>query len=123
MVIHHPEVDRYFDDLPEGRKEALETLRELIFTVVPDVEENFKYRMPTYFMDGESLCAMASQKNYISLYMDVELVEMHKGELDHLDTGKSCIRFRNLEQLPLDTVEAILRETMVRARLNVSERE
>jgi hypothetical protein len=29
-----------------------------------------------------------------------------------LNTGKSCIRFRQLEKLPLDTVRDILQETL-----------
>jgi len=41
----------------------------------------------------------------------VDLVEKHKDELSRLDVGKSCVRFRKLQQLPLATVEAILRET------------
>ena len=48
----------------------------------------------------------------MSLYMDPKLVEKHREELVGLDVGKSCIRFRKLEQLPMDTVRTILRETI-----------
>ena len=72
-----------------------------------------RYNMPTYEKD-EVVCALASQKHYISLYMDVELVEEHKQELKHLDVGKSCIRFKRINDLPMDTVKEILQETVVR---------
>lgn len=107
-----PEVDEYLAHLAPNRQAALTELRSLIFDTAPGAVENFQYRMPTYWYEGESLCALASQKHYMSLYMNVELVEKHREELAGLDVGKSCIRFRKLEKLPLDTVRAILQETV-----------
>ena len=104
------EVDAYVQDLEPERRAALETLRALVFRVAPEVVETMRYRMPTYEYGDEMLCAFASQKHYISLYMDVEIVKQHKAELTGLDLGKSCIRFRRLEQLDLETVEKMLKE-------------
>jgi uncharacterized protein YdhG (YjbR/CyaY superfamily) len=70
-----------------------------------------RYRMPTYELE-QVVCSFASQKHYMSLYMDTGLVAQHKAELGGLDTGKSCIRFRHIEALPLDTIRQILRETV-----------
>jgi uncharacterized protein YdhG (YjbR/CyaY superfamily) len=112
MDKNTPEVGEYLERLAPDRRAALTELRGLIFDVVPDAVEGFQYRMPTYWYQGESLCAMASQKHYMSLYMDVELVEKHREGLAGLDVGKSCIRFRKLEKLPLDTVRTILQETI-----------
>ena len=47
---------------------------------------------------------MSSQKHYMSLYMDTELVEKHRQALAHLNLGKSCIRFKKLEDLLMDVV-------------------
>lgn len=107
-------VDAYLAGLTWERKEALIWLRALIFKTVPDAEESMKYNMPTYDYAGEGLCAFASQKQYLSLYMDVDLVEEHADELSHLNVGKSCIRFTKLEKLPLETVEQILKETVAK---------
>lgn len=105
-------VDEYLENLAAGRRSALTELRGLILVTVPEADETLKYRMPTYEYADEVLCAFASQKHYMSLYMDTELVEMHRQELKGLDVGKSCIRFRKLEKLPLDTVRTILLETV-----------
>ena len=107
-------VDVYLEGLTPKRKEALEQVRSLILNTVPDAEESMKYNMPTYDYAGEGLCAFASQKQYMSLYMDVDLVEEHTDELSHLNVGKSCIRFSKLENLPLETVEEILKETVAK---------
>ena len=104
-------VDDYLEGLEPGRREALTTLRSVVQETVPGARETIRYGMPTYEKDGEVLCSFASQKHYMSLYMDVELVEEYLDELAHLDVGKSCIRFKKLEQLPLDTVRIILTRT------------
>jgi hypothetical protein len=44
--------------------------------------------------------------------MDVDLVERYWGDLAGLDVGKSCIRFKRVEDLTLDTVRRILQKTL-----------
>ena len=105
------EVDAYLSGLDPDRREALSELRELVLDEVPDAVETMKYRMPTYEYQDGVLCAFASQKQYMSLYMDSGLVEQHRADLDGLSVGKSCIRFRRLDKLPLGTFRAMLRET------------
>ena len=107
------EVDAYLSGLESERREALSELRELVLEMVPDAVETIKYRMPTYEYQGGVLCAFASQKQYMSLYMDSGLVDQHRPGLAGLSVGKSCIRFRRLDKLPLETVRVILRETQL----------
>jgi uncharacterized protein YdhG (YjbR/CyaY superfamily) len=104
-------VDTYLEGLATDRREALTTLRAVVRGMIPEAEETMRYRMPTYERDGSVVCSFASQKHYMSLYMDPGLVDAYRDELAGLDVGKSCIRFKTLEQLPLDTVRAILAET------------
>ena len=63
--------------------------------------------------------ALASQKNYLSLYLmnvygdtatEEWFAERYRASGKKLDMGKSCLRFKGLEDLPLDVVgEAIAR--------------
>jgi uncharacterized protein YdhG (YjbR/CyaY superfamily) len=107
-----PAVDAYLSELAPDRRAALERIRSLIFETVPRVTETMKYRMPTYELD-EVVCAVASQKHYVSLFMDVSLVAKYEQQLQHLDVGKSCIRFKRIGDLPLDIVRQILEETVL----------
>jgi len=106
------EIDNYLLTVPEGRREALTKLRSWMFETLPDAREVIEYGMPGVYQDA-LICSYKSQKNYMSLYMDVEIVEKHKPELEEagLNCGKSCIRFRRLEQLPEETIKRMLRET------------
>jgi uncharacterized protein YdhG (YjbR/CyaY superfamily) len=106
------QVDTYIQTLGSERRSAMEKLRALVLKVVPDAVETMEYRMPTYDYADEMLCAFASQKHYMSLYMDTEVVEKHRERLQGLDIGKSCIRFKRLEALPLEEVELMLKETV-----------
>ena len=111
MVDKSIQVDEYLARQDAGRKAVLDTIRTAIFDLIPDVTETFKYNMPTYQLE-EVVLALAAQKNYFSLYLDTELVAKHRQELGHLNCGKSCVRFKKLEELPLDTIKTIIRETV-----------
>jgi uncharacterized protein YdhG (YjbR/CyaY superfamily) len=106
------EVDDYLKSLAPARQAALNKLRSLVFKVAPDAIETIKYRMPTYEYGDGVLCSFASQKHYVSLYMDTSIVEKHREELTGLSIGKSCIRFRKMDRLPLDTIRRMLEETV-----------
>lgn len=110
-------VDEYLAEAPAERREALAALRKLIRKASPRAEETMLYGMPAYTLSGEMLCGFASQKNHLALYCcETEVVEEHRAELGKLDCGKGCIRFRKLEELPLDVITAILRETAARRK-------
>jgi len=105
-------VSEYLSNLPKGRKKAIEDVRELIKITYPNIVETMDYRMPTYVLDDEILCALASQKNYMALYiMPHDLLKDFEGELDKYNCGKSCIRFKKLEDEDLELFEQILQYT------------
>lgn len=65
--------------------------------------------MPTYNYKGKCLFAMANQKNYLALYiMPYDLLDNFAEELEAFDYGKSCIRFKELNDQKLDTLIRIL---------------
>lgn len=101
----------YLSQLAPERQAMFLKIRELIREEIPQVEETMRYNMPTYELD-EVVLSVASQKHYMSLYMDTELVAKHSDALAHLNCGKSCVRFKKLQELPLGTVRLIIRETV-----------
>jgi uncharacterized protein YdhG (YjbR/CyaY superfamily) len=107
------DAEAYYRNAPLERRSAMKKVRDLILETVPDLSESMKYNMPTYERD-DVVCALTSQKKYMSLYLDTELVEKYKHAFSHLNVGKSCVRFRRIEELPLETVRVILEETVTR---------
>jgi uncharacterized protein YdhG (YjbR/CyaY superfamily) len=105
------QVDAYLEALPAERRQALSVVRALIEELVPEAQETMDYRMPTIRYRGHVLVAYASPKHYMSVYSDIDVVQAHRHELPGLSVGKSCIRFKRLEQLPLDVVRQIVLES------------
>jgi hypothetical protein len=127
-------VEQYLAELPEDRRKAIEAVRRVVLkNLDKDYEEGIQYGMigyyvpfrvypPGYHCDPNQplpFAGLASQKNYMSLYLMCVY-----GDTDHskwfqqawaktgkkLDMGKSCVRFKKLEDLALDVIaEAIKR--------------
>jgi len=99
----------YLNELPIDRRAALTELRALIHRVAPGTVEAMQYGLPAF---GD-LCAFASQKNYMALYVcESDLVHSHLEQLGKVNCGKGCIRFKRLTDLNLSTVERLLREIL-----------
>jgi uncharacterized protein YdhG (YjbR/CyaY superfamily) len=100
-------IDEYLDELPSERRAALSEIRALIHRVAPNIVEAMQYGLPAF---GD-LCAFASQKNYLSLYVcESELLNAHLATLGKVKCGKGCIRFKQLADLNLGAVESLLSE-------------
>src|SRR5215211_2606427 len=100
-------ISEYLEDLPPDRRSALNALRGLIHRVAPKTAETMQYGLPAF---GD-LCALASQKNYMALYVcESDIVKAHLAQLGKVSCGKGCIRFKRLADLNLSAVESILRE-------------
>jgi uncharacterized protein YdhG (YjbR/CyaY superfamily) len=104
-------VDEYIAAADPDRQKALRVLRDLIRDAAPQAQEEIRYKMPYYGYHGD-LVAFAAQKNYFSVYvMGQQLTDHRRHELGKLNCGKGCIRFKKLEELPLDVLREIMRNT------------
>jgi len=125
-------IDEYFAMLIEDRRKALETIDKLIKKTVPRLKPWFTYNMLGYgafdYVNYKKeqikwpVIAMASQKNYISLYVcaldhstqtqyiaEKYAKELYKEGIKP-NVGKSCIRFKKLDDLDLDVLKKVLKE-------------
>lgn len=107
MQSKAPTITAYIAELSPDERRVIETLDQLVRTSLPSAVGAMKFGMPTYDVAGR-LIALNAQKNYFSLYVDPELVTRYRTELKGLSSGKSCIRFRKLEDLPLEIIRRIL---------------
>lgn len=133
-------VDQYISELPEERKEAVEKLRKTINENLPaGFSEGMGYGMIGYVVPLAEypagyhcnpqqplpFASLASQKNAISfyhmgLYADPELLawfreEYPKHSQTKLDMGKSCVRFRKMDQIPYELIGELMRKMSPRA--------
>ncbi len=122
-------VEEYLNEVPNERREAVEKLRAAIKKNLPEgFEETMSYGMIGYvvpkskYPDGYHcdpelplpFINLASQKAGISLYhmwiyQDPELLAWFEEEYPKhanrkLDMGKSCIRFKKLDDIPYELI-------------------
>jgi uncharacterized protein YdhG (YjbR/CyaY superfamily) len=130
-------VDQYLAELPSDRREAISALRAVILKNLPKgYEEGMQWGMPSYFVPHSAYPAgyhcqpdqplpyvgLASQKNHMAFYgfciysdegLRNRFVEDWKKSGKKLDMGKSCIRFKKLEDVPLKVIgDAVKRVPM-----------
>ena len=123
---------QYLDTLPADRRKAITAIRRTInANLDPKFKEGIQYNMLGWFVphsvypDGYHcdpsqplpFASVASQKNHIGVYLfclyqdpaaQARFVKNWKATGNRLDMGKSCIRVRKLEEVPLEVLgEAI----------------
>jgi uncharacterized protein YdhG (YjbR/CyaY superfamily) len=109
-------VSAYLGELPAERRRALETLRAMIEKAAPSAKASMKYGLPSWDWNGP-LYALASQPRFMELYVaEIDLVAKRKKTLGDVEIGKSCIRFKRIEDLNLEIVAALLQDAADRRK-------
>ncbi|MCB0790267.1 MAG: DUF1801 domain-containing protein [Flavobacteriales bacterium] len=112
MKIEADNVKEYLAALPEDRSRAVAKLCRMVRQIWPKATEDLTNGMPTYHLDGQAFCAVGNQKNFMALYiMPHDLLNAFNKDLKAYDRGRSCIRFRRLEEETLILFERILKYT------------
>ncbi len=140
-------VEEYIAQLPEERIIPFNKLRKTIIDNLPEgFEEGLGYGMPAYFVphskypDGYHcdpklplpFINIASQKNFIALYhsgiysdpnlLDWFTTEYPKHVKTKLDIGKSCIRFKKIDQIPFDLLGELVTKMTADQWIEIYER-
>jgi uncharacterized protein YdhG (YjbR/CyaY superfamily) len=131
--------DQYVAELPQDRSEAIQKLRTIVKKNLPaGFEEVMSYGMLGYVVPHKiypngyhcdpkqplPFFAMASQKNTINIYnmmiysdsklYDWFVTEFPKHCKSKLDMGKSCIRFKKLDDIPYDLIGELVSKVTVK---------
>ncbi len=139
--------EAYIAELPKDRKAAITKLDALIKKHMPKgLEAGMFYGMLAYYVPKSiyppgyhckpfpplPFINLASQKNFIALYHsgiyakkelhDWFVAEYPKHSKYKLDMGKSCIRFKKIDAIPYDLIEALLGKMSVEEWIEIYEK-
>ena len=122
-------VTEYLAELPKEKADALQAVRKVIRTNLPEGYEEFmafgaiSYGIPlarypkTYNKQPLTYVSLAAQKNYCALYLmsaygypphEKALKDAFKAAGKKLDMGKSCVRFRSEDDLELNAIGKLI---------------
>lgn len=127
MAAKPTSVSEYLESLPEDRRSALQRVMTVIRENLPEgYEEGMQYGMVGYYVphslypagyhtnpkEPVPFLSLASQKNHMALYMmcvyagqnEEAFREAWKASGKKLDMGKSCVRFKKVDDLALDVI-------------------
>jgi len=131
-------VEQYLAALPPDRREAIAAVRQVIRkNLGKGFDEGMQYGMIGYFVPHSvyppgyhcdpkqplPFAGLASQKNHMSLYLmsvygsrteEEWLRKAFKKAGKKLDMGKSCVRFKKIEDVPLDVIGKVIKRTTVK---------
>lgn len=135
MIVDANSVEDYLSKIPEERRPYMEKLRNVILDNLPEgFKEEMSYGMIGYVVPHEiypagyhcnpklplPFLSIASQKNFIAfyhmgIYADMELHDWFVGEYykyseNKLDMGKSCIRFKRMDDIPYELLGELVRK-------------
>ena len=135
MIIKAATIPEYIDQIPEDRKVVFKELLATLRTHLPEgFEECLNYGMPAFSVPHSlypsgyhvtpqvalPFISIASQKNFIAfyhmgLYATPELISWWKEEypkysIRKLDMGKSCVRFKNMADIPFPLIEELAKK-------------
>ena len=114
-------VGAYLRDLPPDRRVAMARLCSMIRRSARGVRESMRYGLAFYELDGP-LFALESGRRHMSLYVaEKDVVLKHRDALTGVNAAKSFIKFSDLNRLPLDVVEKIVRDSVAARRHRVSQ--
>jgi hypothetical protein len=136
----------YIESLPQERKEVVLKIREAIFQNLPEgFEEVVNYGMLGYVVPHSiypkgyhcdpklplPFMSLASQKNNISfyhmgIYADKQLLDWFVSEYpkhvkSRLDMGKSCIRFKKMNEIPYALIGELAAKISPQSWINLYE--
>jgi hypothetical protein len=138
MTSQAQTVDEYLQSLPAERRAALSAVRNVILDNLPEgYAECMQYGLIGYVVPHSlypagyhcnpaqplSYAALGSQKNHMALYLmcaygnaetDAWFRKAWEATGKKLDMGKACVRFKKLEDVPLEVIGQVIARTPVK---------
>ena len=101
-------IDGYLSRLPDNVYLALENVREIIRSLVPDAEETISYKIPA-FKYKSMLVGFGAAKDHCSFFvMSSTLLKDYEEEMKGFDTSTGTIRFTPEKPIPNDLITRIV---------------
>ena len=102
-------VDEFIAQYPADQRQALQSLRELLLSLIPGAEEVISYQVPIFKYKGKGLLGISASANHCSLHlMSPPLAKAMQAELKEYLKGVT-LHFTPEKPLPVPLVKKIVK--------------
>ncbi len=112
MVPAATTVGGYLQSLPNDRRVAMARVCSMIRRSARGVRESMRFGLAFYELDGPIFAVKSHEKSLILYYAEKDAAAGNEGRWKGLDTEHRCVEFKDLNCLPLDVVEGIVRNSL-----------
>lgn len=101
-------VEEYIKSFPKSTQDLLQEIRTTILQTIPDIEEGFGYKMPSYKYRKKPLIYFAGYEKHIGFYAMSVAHEQFAEAFTTYKKGKGSVQFPLNEKLPIATIKKVL---------------
>lgn len=118
-------VEEYLAQVPAERQEIVNTVHQTILKAIPEQKPhmlsgmiaygNYHYKSKSGREGDWAIILLANRKDYVSTYIcavenNKYIAETNKDRLGRVSVGKSCVRFKKLEDINLDVLTELCKK-------------
>lgn len=115
---NYQSIDEYIGTFPDDIQSRLESMRQIIKSVIPGAIETISYQIPTFKINNKNIVHFSAYKKHIGLYPGPSAIEHFKEELSQYKWSKGAVQFPLDNPIPTELVKKIV---IFRARENQSQ--
>ena len=112
MVPAATTVGGYLQSLPNDRRVAMARVCSMIRRSARGVRESMRFGLAFYELDGPIFAVESHERSLVLYYAEQDAAAGHENQWKGLDTTRRCVEFKDLNCLPLDVVEGIVRASL-----------
>ena len=109
-------VGGYLRDLPADRRVAMARVCSMIRRSARGVRESMRYGLAFYELQGPLFALESTEKRMILFIAEPSVLENYKSLLTGVLENRSAIEFVDLNRIPLDSLEKIVRDSVAARR-------
>lgn len=109
-------VGGYLRDLPADRRVAMARVCSMIRRSARGVRESMRYGLAFYELQGPLFALESTEKRMILFIAEPSVLENYKSLLTGVLEDRSAIEFVDLNRIPLDSLEKIVRDSVAARR-------
>ena len=105
---NYQSIDEYIGTFPDDIQSRLESMRQIIKSVIPGAIETISYQIPTFKINNKNIVHFSAYKNHIGLYPGPSVIEHFKEELSQYKWSKGAVQFPLDNPIPSELVKKIV---------------